>query len=294
MAIAIDSAARQDNTTPLASGRTLGFAEYGAAGGTPVMFFHGLPGSRISGAVGHEQALARGVRVIAADRPGFGLSSFQEKRRLIDWPRDVAQLADTLGIGRFAVAGISGGGPYAAACAHAMPDRVTAAAIISGVGPFTIPHATRGMMPTNRVLFGVSRRLPFVGSLLMALTGRLLKNATEKTMARFLKAMPEADQRILSQPGVRALFLRDTQEAFRAGSRGASRDNAIIVGRWGFRLDEIRVPVHVWQGGADRNVPASHGRYQAGAIPGATLHFYADEGHLLVIERIGEIIDAVV
>jgi pimeloyl-ACP methyl ester carboxylesterase len=106
--------------------------------------------------------------------------------------------------------------------------------------------------------------------------------------------MPEADQRVLARPEVRTLFLRDNREAFRAGSRGPARDNAILVRPWGFRLEDVRVPVHVWQGGADKNVPASHGRYQAGAIPGATLHYYPDEGHLLVIERIGEIMDTIV
>jgi len=101
----------------LNDGRLLGYAEFGDPGGTPVMFFHGFPGSRLEGALGHEAAERAAVRMICIDRPGMGLSTFQPGRRMLDWPADVAALADALGIGRFAVGGVSGGGPYAAVCA---------------------------------------------------------------------------------------------------------------------------------------------------------------------------------
>jgi pimeloyl-ACP methyl ester carboxylesterase len=120
--------------------------------------------------------------------------------------------------------------------------------------------------------------------------GTMLTRTGEKGMERFLRSLPEADQRVLSRPEVRQLFRDDAIEAFRGGARGAALENSIYVRPWGFHLEDIRVPVHVWQGGADRNVPPAHGRAQAEAIPGATLHFYADEGHMLVIDRIDEVL----
>jgi pimeloyl-ACP methyl ester carboxylesterase len=109
----------------LRDGRQLGYAEWGDSAGGPLLFFHGWPGSRLEGRLGDEAAKTCRVRLIALDRPGMGLSDFQSRRALVDWPDDVVQLADALGLERFAVLGISGGGPYAAACAWKLSDRLT-------------------------------------------------------------------------------------------------------------------------------------------------------------------------
>jgi pimeloyl-ACP methyl ester carboxylesterase len=124
----------------------------------PVFAFHGTPGSRLQIAIEDSPIRAAGVRLVCPDRPGYGLSTFQPGRRLVDWPRDVAHLADHLGIDRFAVMGISGGGPHSAVCAALIGDRVTSAAIVSGVGPLADPRATEGMMRSNRILTALSRR----------------------------------------------------------------------------------------------------------------------------------------
>jgi pimeloyl-ACP methyl ester carboxylesterase len=151
---------RQDNVLRLKDGRMLGYAEYGDPSGTPVFAFHGFPGSRITFRIADDAARRRGVRIIAPDRPGMGLSTFQPGRNLLDWPQDVGELADALGIDRFAVAGVSGGGPYVAACAFALRARVTVAAIISGIGPLRRGEDTKGMLPTNRLIFGAQRWVP--------------------------------------------------------------------------------------------------------------------------------------
>ena len=119
----------------LRDGRSLAWAEYGDPSGKPVLYFHGFPGSRIEPALGADDLARTEARLIAIDRPGFGGSTFQPGRRLLDWPNDVASFADSLALDRFACMGVSGGGPYVLACALRLGERLTRAAIVCGVGP---------------------------------------------------------------------------------------------------------------------------------------------------------------
>lgn len=286
-----DSTAR---TITLRDGRTLGYAEYGAPDGTPLFNFHGLPGSRLTSRLGHEAAARRNVRLIAPDRPGMGLSSYQPHRRILDWPDDVTQLADALGLGRFAVMGVSGGGPYVAACAFAIPDRLTAAGIVSGVAPMDRPGSTDGMLRMNRILFGLQRRFPPAGRAMMWLQAQMLLRAGARGFERFAKTLPPADRAIVLRPGMRDLLVADMREAFRQGVRGAAMENDLFARTWGFDLRDIGMPVHLWQGEDDRNVPPEHGRYQAAAIPDCRAHFYAGEGHLLIVDRMEAIVDELI
>ncbi len=120
---------RTGRTIRLRDGGRLGYAEWGDTDGRPLLYFHGWPGARVEGRLGAEVARAKGIRFIALDRPGMGLSDYQPRRTFVDWPIDVAELAAALGLDRFAVLGISGGGPYAAACAWKLSERLTGAGI---------------------------------------------------------------------------------------------------------------------------------------------------------------------
>jgi len=135
-----------NQTIKLADGRKLGYDEFGSQDGRPVFYFHGTPSSRLEWQLFGSDALAKALRLrlIVPDRPGMGLSSFAAGRRISDWPADVASLADHLGMQRFAVLGYSGGGPYAVACALALPERLTRVGVVSGAGPFDQPGLTDG------------------------------------------------------------------------------------------------------------------------------------------------------
>ena len=134
----------REGTLELDDGRALGYAEYGQPDGAPIVYLHGMPGSRLDPAALDEEYRQLGARVVALERPGYGRSTKRRSWGLLDWPADVVAAADRLELERFAVIGYSSGGKYAAACAYALPDRLTGTAIVSGVGPPTTPNFRDG------------------------------------------------------------------------------------------------------------------------------------------------------
>lgn len=276
----------------LEDGRELAFGEYGDPDGAPVIGFHGTPGSRRQMEPCDAAARAEGVRLIAPDRPGYGHSSWAPQRRLLDWPRDVAQLADQLGIERFGVAGVSGGGPHAVACAAGLGARLTGASIVSGVAPPDTPGLYDYMMPMNRVTFTLARQSGMLVWPLMAGMLFAMRHFPDRALDQMLRSMPEADRRVISRREVADVFLEEAKLASSTAARAAAQDFALFTRPWGFRLEDIQAPVHVWHGDRDVNVPLSHGRGQADRIPNAKLHLCPDEGHLLFIDHARAILRA--
>ena len=275
----------------LADGRRLGYAEYGAPQGKPVLYFHGFPSSRLEWPLFDTDATATqlGARIIAVDRPGMGLSDFKRGRRLLDWPNDVAELADALQLDRFSVLGMSGGGPYAAACALMFPGRLAAAAIVSGMGPSQAPGARDG---TAMLLPG---KTPWMRRLLLIGMAAGLRRDPDRIISRFEAESSEPDRAFFARPEVRQMFIDTLREAVHPGTRGASWEGALYARPWGFRLEDISSEVHLWHGDLDANVPPSVGRYVAEAIPNCRARFYPDEGHVsLGASHMEEILNALV
>jgi pimeloyl-ACP methyl ester carboxylesterase len=287
-----DRGAAEDGVLVLRDGRRLGYAQYGRPDGEPIMYFHGHPGSRLEASLAHESAAASGFRVIALDRPGYGLSDFQPGRSITDWPADVTQAADALGIDQFSVAGGSGGGPYALACAWRLPGRVVRAAVISGVGPFQIRGNTAGMRWQNRVGFRLSARWPALARTLMRSMHRNISRRPERTIEALARVMSPADAEIVRRPEVRTLLIADIIEAFRHGSDGAAHDMVLLGRPWGFSLREIKQDVYLWQGEADTLVPPAMGRYQAEQLPRCHATMLPGAGHLLIVDRMPDLIGA--
>ncbi len=271
-----------DRTFSAEDGRRNGYAEFGDPNGKPVFFFHGMPGSRL---FRPPDAITTkcGVRLITVDRPGYGQSDFQPHRRILDWPRDISQLADSLGIGRFYAAGHSGGGPYVLACAYELPERVIAAAVISGAGPANGAGATNGMSPLNKFGITYGRFIPWLlwrGIIWLAYHQRISYPAA--AMDRGNGNRPPADDALLRQPEVRQACLESENEAFRSGSLGMAWDAHLLTKPWGFSLSDIQVPVHVWQGSNDDLATPEMGRSIANQIPGSTITICNGEAHLFI------------
>jgi pimeloyl-ACP methyl ester carboxylesterase len=285
----------EDLRLQLSDGRILGYAQYGVPDGKPVFVFHGSPGSRVQVRAAHGPALARGIRIIAPDRPGLGLSTRLPGRQIADWPRDVRELADALGIARFAVIGISGGGPYVAACAWALPERIIRAGIISGVGPPSPgSDLCSGLRRRERLLVDLGFRTPWLLRAVLTSAAAPCRRWTERLYARVRGLSSPADRPILERPDVAECLIAGMKEAFRQGGQGPADDVLLLARPWTFRPEEIRVPIRLWHGEADGVVPVAMGRSLATAIPGCRAEFIGDAGHYLVFDRIGPFLDAMI
>lgn len=279
-----------DHTLQLPDGRTLAYAEYGPSTGPVLVYCHGYPGVRTE-AEGLATAGARyGVRIIGLDRPGMGRSSFQQGRTFLDWPDDLVTLTNHLQIERFSVVGISGGAPYALACASKIPERLVSCGIVSGMGPLEL--GTAGMSLRNRFIFFAARRLPWLLTPLLGSLARSFQNETraKKMMAQSLQQLVPPDRECILALGLQDRLLDVTREVFRyQGVRGASYEGRLYGRAWGFKLEDIPFqPIYLWHGALDANVPLAMGQAVASKLAGCTATFYPDEGHLSTLLNHGE------
>ena len=278
-------------TLRLEDGRLLGYAVYGDPEGWPIFYFHGFPGSRLEAQLADRVAARMGIRLIALDRPGFGLSDFKPRRTIFEWPDDVVKIADALGINRFATIGVSGGGPYAAACALKIPQRLTAVAIVCGLGPLDTPNGTDRMVRTNHLIFFLGRRLPWLAKISLWRIAYQVRRNPEGTLRRMIVALPDPDKAVLARPEVKTAMKNNVVEAFRGGSRGAACELLLYTRPWGFLLQDIATRVNLWHGEQDVSVPPTMGQYQARTIPNCRAIFYPSEGHFsLVINHMEEVL----
>ena len=232
---------------------------------------------------------ALGVRLLVIERPGFGLSDYQAGRTLLDWPDDVLGFTESLEIERFAVVGISAGGPYAAACAYRLSRRLSGAAIVSGVGPVDVPGGIEEMPRIRQAGARVARRAPWLLRPLLWLVSNPQRDP-ERFYERMLAGNSDVDRALLTRPDMKAMLMDNYREATRMGVRGFAHEAIILSNPWGFRIEDIAMPVCLWHGEEDANVSLSAARYLAQTIPQCHAHFLPREGHWLFLSRWKEIV----
>lgn len=281
----------QEGRLRLRDGRSLSYMQFGAPEGMPLFAFHGTPGSRFMFRLSHEVAQRLGLRVIAPERPGFGCSTFQENRRLRDWPDDVGALADALHINRFAVAGISGGGPYATACAAMLPYRVTTLGLVSPMGPVQPPEGAVKIGGALHMTFRVAPKIrPALGGVFTI--GRAMFLNTPGTVYRFLQARAApADAPILCRDDVKKSLLEGVSEGLRQGIRGFVQEMNIFGSPWNIPFGEIKAPSFLWQGTSDRNVPLAAALHLADLIPNCHVSIIDNAGHYWVFDHFHEVLE---
>ncbi len=224
-----------------------------------------------------------GARIIAIDRPGYGFSDFRPFK-IVDWPDLVSEFADRMGLEKFAVMGISSGPKYVAACAWKLPGRVSAAALVSANAPVQAPEVAQAMGSQDRQLYTLARYAPW---LLRLLLGNIARNARKdpQSILSLFSELCEADRALLAAPGGLQWLSEMVLGAFQQGTRGVAWDWKLEARPWGFPLEEIRVPVHVWHGESDTLVPLANGQYLAKAIPNCQAHFVPGEGHMSLLSN---------
>ncbi len=270
----------------LRDGRQLAFCQYGSADGPPLLVFHGLPGSRLQAALLDAPARQLGVRLIAIDRPGVGCSSPCAQRSILSWVDDVVQLADALGLQRFGVLGISCGGPYALACALRLRDRLSYVGLLAGMGPMDVPAIRQGQHPALALLFALARRHPLLPSPLLAVDRWLFRRDPRAALEKLADLLTVPDQHCVAEyPALAEAFAVSLAEAYRPGIAGVRQEVALIAAPRGFELADVRMRVHLYQGGQDRNVPPGMAEYLAHHLPDAVYRCFPEEGHLSIVVK---------
>jgi len=271
-----------NRTITLKDGRALGYALYGPQEGPAVIYIHGFPSCRLEAGLLDMKA----VRVIAPDRPGYGLSSSAPGHSFAAFADDIAALADALGLDRFALFGMSGGAPYAACTAGLLGPRVGALALVSGLGPREADGMNRGR-PALLRYFGrspVQRRLAFE-----AIRAGLLKAPVDVYYARLRRIFtlaegPSRDSEVMT-PQFSAALIHCWREALRRSIDGAALDAELYNTPWPVAPAAIRTPTLVWHGSADPVVPVDIANYYATVLPNAEIRIALGDGHVSLIAR---------
>ena len=280
----------REHTVTLPSGRVLQVREDGDPKGKPVFSLHGTPGSRLLNPQLVADAKSKGIRLIGYDRPGYGHSTPHPGRNKSDVAKDMASIADILGIDRFAVWGHSGGGAPALGCAALLPKRVVAAASFAGVAPF---HAEgldwmEGMGELNIEDTKLALSNPAAWLEKAKVERTQILGATASDLLEVWKSLISEADRDAITPQIVQFILEQIQEGLRPGVDGYVHDNQADLADWGFSVADIRVPVQIWHGGRDNFVPFGHGQWLAAHIPNVEAHLLPSEGHITLLQRIPE------
>ncbi|ETN45915.1 uncharacterized protein HMPREF1541_00096 [Cyphellophora europaea CBS 101466] len=304
---------RDSQTITLSSYRTLGFAEYGSPTGYPLIYFHGFPSSRLEGEILHKAARKRNIRVVAPDRPGFGLSTYDPNYTITSWVEDVRELVKQLNLQRFAVLGLSGGGPYALACAKDLPASMMTSVGVAVGSPYWAEGGFGDMPWWSRISYWLVKYAPGPATLLVSGLVGVTRLVTGTSWGkRMIDKAVEAERKKQKEKGEsnqlggmdplqgepieesRQGLLRALFEPFTQGSKPTIRELKLFTIDWGFELKEVGYDkVMMWGGTKDVNAPISGVRYIASAVQHSELREY-EGSHGEIVTQVDDILDTLV
>lgn len=276
-----------NNTITLADGRVLGYAKYGDPHGFPMMYFHGGQESRLSSGFMDSTAAELGICIIAPDRPGVGLSDFQEDRTFLNWASDVEQLADRLKIEHFSVFGLSGGAPHVLACLIRIPGRIDNASIIAGATPYNYKGSLKGMwFPVKIIHWLASWKKDKQLRKFIQNDFDGLVNKPEKRIKQFQNYLPTPDKKLMTEhPEYGWEFIEGSKESYKQGIEGVVQEWKLYVSDWKMELGAIHSPLNLWYGSSDKMAPIYRGYYYKKELPNSSLKIFANEGHFSLIRN---------
>ncbi|HXG80036.1 MAG TPA: alpha/beta hydrolase [Methyloceanibacter sp.] len=277
----------------IAGGRSLGYAEFGDPQGKAVLALHGTPGSRFMFALTDEAARARRLRIVAPERPGYGLSDYAPAGSLMELAADIAALADALQLEDLALLGVSGGAPHALAAAAALHDRVALLALISPVGPVADCKDRIRMSRLHRFIFTrIGRSDPTCASFFW-LVRMLVRTAPDVAYRGLMQRVVASDRALLKQAEVKANLQAALKEGLRRGIKGARQDLRLFCAPWRLRLEDIDVPTLIWQGSDDTIVPPGAAYKLAELLPNCQLNVVQGAGHYWVFGAFTRVLDTI-
>lgn len=274
------------------NGQVLGCSVYGMPDfRLPVFYFHGFPGSRLEARFAHEAAVSAGITLVGIDRPGFGRSSPQPGRTLLGWAQSMRLLAQHFRITEFSVLGVSGGAPYALACAYALRPLVRRAMVVSALGQVAEKPIPARMVRSNRTILQLAKVSPFLAqSAVRGITTYLARRPSRLVRLLSLE-IPLCDRNLITSAERLPFFNDSYTEAFSQGVDCAVEDFRVLTSPWGFNPKEIQTPVEIWHGELDTYVPIEMSRELAALIPDSHLVAVPDGGHFMVLQQFREVFD---
>lgn len=276
----------------LRDGRILSYREYGDLSGKPLLSCHGGLVSGLDIAWADKAAKKAGVRIISPDRPGVGGSSFQKNRQLSDWPKDVEQLLDHLEIKTCVVMGWSMGGQYALACGYAFSGRVSKILIVAGCLDLSLRKTFVELNPMDRKFSRMSHKIPLFARLVyrsMWVVARFLP----KTWQHYsIKSLTSTDKKIILEEPIEN-FVDPMVQAL-GYPKGMVQEYEVFIRSWGFDLEDIVIPVAVWQGSEDTLVPAAWVVKMQKNLPHAKLRLVQGAGHFVAHTEITSLLKEVI
>ena len=277
-------------TLRLADGRLIAWYEFGDPAGVPCLYVPGTPESGLAGSCYDAAARQAGVRWLSVDKPGYGHSDPVWNRSLLGFAADLGQLADGLELASFVVVGESGGGPHALAAGVGLEERTDAILLLGSAGVGGRQRLPHGMTPMNTMLIRCLRfgargvRIP------LSLMAFIVQRESPFAPLAWLldRGMPDAD-RLAAANAEYALRLQAVPDAFRQGSRPAAEELAMIYRTWDFEPQDVTVPVHMWHGHGDANVPIALAEDLSRRLPDVRTHFYPESAHTVGFDHRAEV-----
>jgi pimeloyl-ACP methyl ester carboxylesterase/DNA-binding CsgD family transcriptional regulator len=287
------STSQDDGGVHLPDGRRMAYSDQGDPDGHPVVFMHGLAGSRYLRHPDDSLLLSQGVRLIIPERPGSGDSDPLPGRTISDWPNDVAELARVLDLPPFTVMGYSAGTPYALATALALPDRGAALHLVAPVSPVERLRDLRAYPPTSRLNILLARHAPALLKPLLKVAVKDMKRNVFRYVENAMSQSTDSDRRVYESPRLRTAHAVGVLAGVQRGGDELAQEVLLTCGDWGLDFKALQVPVQIWHGEADALVAPEGARQLVDLLPGAKLTMVPGGGHFIIYAHWEEILAGV-
>ena len=263
----------------LDNGKNIGCAFYGNPKKFPIFYFHGWPGSRLE--LKNIPLNKNECNIIALERPGYGLSDPIKNFKILDWPKMVLEVADKLKLKKFSIIGVSGGAPFASACAYSINNnRLKSVAIVCGLAP----GKTKGMNQGKVGLLMYYGKKPIISWFLLQLIRvRLLNSNLENSFLRWKRKipLPKSDLELFDvKRGVK--LIKNFKEALKKGITGVHRDAKLYSEDWNFNLRKVNKKFFIWHGKSDYTVPSITTNYYKKELKNKEIFLKSKEGHFSI------------